>query len=146
MGSPSNEEVVRRYIEAHRVHDHAQLASFCHPDWYVEYPQTGERIRGTENHLAVMDNWPGGPPEGVRIRITGSEDRWVATPANTIHRVVGSGDSWWFDGTATYPDGSTWFVAGLLTLRDGKIHRETWYFGPPLEAPEWRSQWVERIG
>ena len=93
-----------------------------------------------------MDNWPDGLPQGERHRITGSEDRWVVTPANTIHRIVGSGDAWWFDGTASYPDGSTWFVAGLLTLRDGKVLHETWYFAPRLEPPAWRAGWVERMG
>ena len=146
MTSPSNEEIARRYIEAHRVHDYATVAALCHADWTSEYPQTGERIRGPANLVAIMGNWPGGLPLGERIRITGSEDRWVTTPANTIHRIIGSGDAWWFDGTASYPDGSTWFMAGMLTLRDGKVFHETWYFGPPLEAPAWRAQWVEHIG
>jgi hypothetical protein len=75
----------------------------------------------------------------------GSEDRWVMTPSFTIQRIVGSGDFWWGDGTASYPDGSRWFVAGLFQLRDGKLFRETWYFAPPLDAPAWRSPWTERI-
>ena len=145
MGSPSNEEVVRRYAEAHRVHDYDTVGTLRHPDWTAEFPQTGERIRGNANDRAIMDNWPGGLPEALGLRLVGSEDRWVATPSNTLHRILGSGDTWWGDGTATYPDGSSWFVALLITLRDGKVHRETWYFGSPLEAPAWRAAWVERI-
>jgi hypothetical protein len=45
-----------------------------------------------------------------------------------------------------YPDGSTWFFAALLELRDSTMLRETWYYAPPSEAPAWRAQWVERIG
>jgi hypothetical protein len=145
MADPSNEEIVRRYMEAHRIHDHATIGALSHPEWACEYPQTGERIRGVANLLAILGNWPGGHPEGLFPRLTGSEDRWVMTPANTIQRIVGSGDTWWFDGTSAYPDGSSWFVSGLLTLREGLVHRETWYFGPSLEAPAWRSQWVEPI-
>ena len=48
--------------------------------------------------------------------------------------------------TVAYPDGSTWFFAALLELRDSKMLRETWYYAPPSEAPAWRAQWVERIG
>ncbi len=92
-----------------------------------------------------MDSWPGGLPEAGDIRLVGSEDRYVMTPSFTIERIVGSGDTWWADGTATYPDGSAWFAVALIGLRDGRIHRETWYFAPPLEAPAWRSAWVERV-
>ena len=144
MSQPSNEEVVRRYLAAHVAHDYDAVDALRHPGWTEELPQTGERVVGAANDRAIMSNWPGGLPEAGEVRVVGSEDRWVVTPAFTIQRVVGGGDSWWFDGTATYPDGSHWFVAGLATLRDGQIFSETWYFGPPLEAPAWRAQWVER--
>ena len=55
-----------------------------HADWTVEWPQSGERVRGHANDLAIMGNWPGGLPEAGEIRIVGSEDRWVMTPAFTI--------------------------------------------------------------
>jgi hypothetical protein len=93
-----------------------------------------------------MENWPGGRPSGLTVRVAGSEDRWLTTPLNTIHRVVGSGDLWWTERTAAYPDGSTWFIAARLMLRDGKMHHETWYFAPPFEAPAWRTAWVEPMG
>ena len=145
MGGPSNEEVVRRYAEAHRTHDYETVGRLRHPDWTIDFPQTGERIRGHANDRAIMEHWPGGYPDTTRTRLVGSEDRWVATPSNTLQRIVGGGDTWWADGTATYPDGSLWFCAALLTLRDGLLHREKWFFGPPLEAPAWRSAWVERL-
>lgn len=33
----------------------------------------------------------------------------------------------------------------VLELKDGKIWRDTRYFAELFEAPEWRSQWVERM-
>src|SRR6186997_2787287 len=131
MGSPSNEEVVRRYVAAHQAHDFDTIGELRHADWLEKFPQTGERVRGHANDLAIMQHWPGGLPRANTLRVTGSEDRWVTTPSNTIHRLVGSGDTWWGDGIASYPDGSSWFASALITLRDGKVHRETWYFGPP---------------
>ena len=144
MAGPSNEEVVRRYLAAHKAHDYDAVGALRHPDWTIEWPQSGERVRGHANDKAIMDNWPEGLPDALAMRAVGSEDRWVVTPFNTIQRVVGSGDFWWADGTAAYPDGTTWFVAAILELRDSKLYRETWYFGPPLEAPAWRAAWVER--
>ena len=145
MAQPSNEEIVRRYLAAHGVHDYDTLAALRDPDWSMEWPQSGERVRGHANDRAIMDNWPGGPPSGAEFRVVGSEDRWVTTPLNTLHRVVGSGDFWWGDGTSAYPDGSTWFITALLQLRGGKVYRETWYFAPPFDAPAWRAAWIERM-
>ena len=146
MALPSNEEVVRRYLAAHVVHDYDTTGELRAPDWTVDWPQSGERVRGTANDRAIMDNWPGGRPSGLAVRAVGSEDRWVVTPMNTIQRVVGSGDLWRFDGTSAYPDGSTWFIAGLVQLRNRKVYRETWYFAAPFDAPAWRAAWVEPIG
>jgi hypothetical protein len=145
MAEPSNGEIVRNYLAAHTAHDYDTVGALRDPDWTVEWPQSGERVRGGANDRAIMDNWPGGLPSGEGFRVVGSEDRWVTTPLNTIHRVVGSGDLWWADGTSAYPDGSTWFIAALLQLRGGKMYRETWYFGPPFDAPAWRAEWVERM-
>ena len=146
MAERSNEDVVRAYLAAHQAHDYDAVDRLRAVDWTTEWPQSGERVRGAANDRAIMDNWPGGLPEADTIRVVGSEDRWVMTPAFTFQRIVGKGDSWWADGTATYPDGSRWFVVGLLELRDGKLLREVWYFAPPLEAPAWRAEWVERTG
>jgi len=32
-----------------------------------------------------------------------------------------------------------------LQLKEGKILKETLYWAPPTAAPEWRSEFVERI-
>ena len=141
----TNEEVIRRYADAHARHDLAALGELRGDDWVEEWPQSGERVRGHANDAAIMRNWPGGDPEAEDIRLVGSEDRWVVTPSWGPQRIAGSGEEWWMDAYSTYPDGSTWFVAGFFQVRDGKVRRETWYFGPHLEAPEWRAQWVERF-
>jgi hypothetical protein len=139
----TNDEVVHRYVEAYRNHDLATQGAARHPDWYVEYPQSGERIRGHANMAAVMADYPGGPPQVEQARVVGSEDRYVVTPSFTIERVVGHGDLWWGDGLAHYPDGSTWHIIVLVELRDGAVWRETQYFAERFDAPAWRAAWVE---
>ena len=144
MATLSNEEVAHRYTDAHMRHDHEMLGELRAADWFEEWPQSGERVRGHANDIAIMENWPGGRPEPERPNVVGSEDRWVLTPSLTYQRIVGSGELWWADALGHYPDGSTWFTVCLLIIRDGKVQRETWFFGPPLPAPEWRARWVER--
>lgn len=145
MAKPSNEEVVRRYVDAHAAHDYDTLGALRDPDWTLEWPQSGERVRGDANDRAIMSNWPVDKPSGLSVRVVGSEDQWFVTPFNMIQRLNGSGDFWFADGTSAYPDGSTWFVVALIQLRGGKVWRETWYFGEPFEAPAWRAAWIERM-
>jgi len=146
MTERSNEDIVRAYWRAHATHDSDALTALRHPDWTAEWPQSGERVRGDANDRALTANFPGGLPNVKAERVVGSEDRWVMTPLFSIQRVVGSGDFWWGEGSVAYPDGSTWCLAVLLELRDGRIYRETDYFAAPFDAPEWRAQWVERMG
>lgn len=140
----TNDEVVHAYVEAIRSNDLAAQARLRHADWSVTYPQSGERVRGHANMAAIMEHYPGGAPRVEQTSVVGSEDHYVVTPMMTIERVIGSGDLWWGDGLAHYPDGSTWHVVVLLELRDGTVFRETNYFAEPFEAPAWRAPWVER--
>jgi len=36
-------------------------------------------------------------------------------------------------------------VVAIIEFRDGKLWRDTRWFGDPLGAPAWRAQWVERM-
>ena len=146
MAPLSNEQLVRRYVAATIAHDDIELGRLRQPEWMVDWPQSGERVRGHANDRAILDNWPGGRPTAQVDRVVGAEDRYVVTPVFTFQKIAGSGDFWWIAGTVTYPDGAAWFDVVLLELRDGKVLRETWYFAAPFEAPAWRAAWVERIG
>ena len=108
--------------------DESAYTTLVHEDLVQEWPQTGERIRGKEACLNIARNYPGGPPE--------------------IHlgRISGEGDHWVVEATSRYPDGNEYHIVAVLELRDGRIARETDYFGPAYPAPEWRQQWVESIG
>ena len=145
MTEQSNEAVVREYAAALATGDQEALGRLRHPDWTAEWPQSGERVRGHANALAIDAAYPGGRPAVRPDRMVGSEDHWVMTPLYSLQRIVGNGDSWWADGTIAYPDGSTWQLAMLLELVDGRIHRESSYFAEPFAAPAWRAQYVERI-
>ncbi|HZD42283.1 MAG TPA: hypothetical protein VE131_16285, partial [Terriglobales bacterium] len=73
------------------------------------------------------------------------ERRYLLTPMFTTVKIEGTGDTVVASAKMKYPDGSDWYVISLATIRGGKIVKLVQYFAPVYEAPEWRSQWVERI-
>ena len=144
MSEPlSNEAIVEAYAVACGGNDLEAMQRLRHPDWYVEWPQSGEVVRGHESFAAIADNYPGGPPRVELQRLSGSEDRWVVTPGNTVLRVAGTGDFWCGEWRMTYPDGQTYHVVDLIELRDGQVYRERVYWATPFEAPDWRRPYVE---
>ncbi|MBI3747103.1 MAG: nuclear transport factor 2 family protein [Chloroflexi bacterium] len=136
-------EIVEAYAAASARHDLAELARLRHPEWAVDWPQSGERVQGSEHFARIIEGYPGGVPKVEVTRIVGGEDRWVLTPGNTVIRVDGSGDFWWGEWTMTYPDGDAYHVVDLLELRGGLVYRERVYWAPPFEAPDWRRPFVE---
>ena len=102
-------------------------ARMLHDDYVEEWPQSGERIVGRDDALAVNRNFPGGLPS-----------MWV-------RRVVSDGDLAVLEVTLTYADGSVWQGVSIMKIRDGAIAKQTDYFAQPFEAPQWRAPWVTRM-
>ena len=98
-----------------------------HEDFVADMPQSGERIRGRDNMRAMQQAFP--------------PDR---TPTFRVRRITGADDVWTVEATGDY-GGEVYLVVGIFEFCDGKIIRETRYYPQPFEAPEWRSQWVERM-
>jgi hypothetical protein len=94
-------------------------------DAVLEYPQSGERIRGRRNIQITRTN-------------QSSKKRF------TVRRVIGSGDLWIAEYILTY-DGMPSYTVSIMEFSGDKVARETQYFGDPFEAGTWRAQWVERM-
>jgi hypothetical protein len=94
-------------------------------DAVLEYPQSGERIRGRRNILSSRAAQPN------RKRFT-------------VRRIIGSGDLWVTEFVLSY-DGRPSFTVSIMELFGGKVARETQYFADPFEPGPSRAQWVERI-
>lgn len=108
-----------------------QIPELASEDLVQEWPQSGERIRGRDNVIAVNEHYEGA---------TGT------APRMTLRRIVKPGQAWIAEATIDYGDGTPVSLVSILeTDADGRITRETDYFANPFEAPEWRSQWVERM-
>jgi hypothetical protein len=144
MAQPSNREIVERYLAA-VPGDQETLRALRHEQYIEDWPQSGERIIGAERMAQIHADYPGGLPTGGVERVVGSEDRWVMTPTYTLLRVSGTGDVYTALLRARYADGSDWWIASFLEVRDAKIFRVTTLFAPKMDAPAWRAQWVEPI-
>lgn len=95
------------------------------PDAVLEYPQSGERIRGRNNIQASRVAQP-------------NKKRF------TVRRITGAGNLWVSELVTTY-DGQPFYVVSIMEFEDGAVVRETQYFSEPFEAGPSRAQWVERI-
>jgi ketosteroid isomerase-like protein len=120
--------VVERFWAAMNANDFEAASELLHDDYVLEWPQSGERIRGRANFVAINENYPAAGPWRV-----------------TIHRLVaGEGE---VVSEVTVTDGVTTGRAITFSkIREGKILRQVEYWPDPFEAAAWRSQWVERIG
>jgi len=94
-------------------------------DALLEYPQSGERIRGRHNIQASRAAQPNAKRFAVR-RITGAGDVWVTEFILT------------YDGQPTYS-------VSIMEFLDGKVARETQYFAGPFEPGPSRAHLVERM-
>jgi hypothetical protein len=140
------QERFRSMLERLNDGDLAAMDDLFHPDYQEDWPQFGERVRGIANLRAIVENYPGGGLERSGRRLVGGEERWQLAPNYTVVRVAGSGDDYTGVVRVRYPDQSDWYVISIVHFRDGKGASGESYFAPVLEAPEWRSQWVERTG
>jgi ketosteroid isomerase-like protein len=99
---------------------------YLHDDFVQEWPQSGERIVGRDNALAIERNFP------------------VGLPTMRFRRTLAAGDLAVLEVELTYADGGRYLCVSVLELRDGKVVKETDYYAQPFQAPAWRARWVER--
>ena len=133
------QEFVRRYGEAVAHNDFDAMKAMRHPDWYEDWPQSGERVPSDEAYRRIHENFPGGMPQVEVQQVAGADDRWVMTPSMTVQRIAGSGDVWFMEATNKYSSGQLYHLVQLIRLRDGRVWRATTYFAPLFEAPAWRA-------
>lgn len=108
-----------------------RLAEIAADDIIQEWPQSGERIRGRDNVLAVNRSY---------------EAATGTAPKMTLRRIVRPAQAWVVEGTIDYGDGTPVNLVSILETDDeGKISKQTDYFANPFDAPEWRRQWVESM-
>ena len=124
-----NELLARQLIGDHFAaagKDETAAAEIFADDAVIEWPQSGERIRGKRRIVALHEAAP------VSIDIE-------------VRRTIGCDDLWITESTIRYDGTQPTKAVFIMEFRDGKVVRETDYFGDPFDPPEYRSAFVERM-
>jgi hypothetical protein len=125
MESDKLREALARHWAASDANDFEAEHEIYREDAVLEYPQSGERIRGRRNIQASRTAQP-------------NQKRF------TVRRIVGAAQLWVTEFILTY-DGQPSYTVSIMEFEDGKVARETQYFGDPFEPGPSRAQWVERM-
>jgi len=96
-----------------------------HEDAVLEYPQSGERIRGRRNIQITRSIQP-------------NKKRF------TVQRIIGGGDLWITEFILSY-DGQPSYTMSIMEFRGEQVARETQYFAGPFEASPARAPYAERM-
>jgi hypothetical protein len=104
------------FVSEHRIY---------HEDAVLEYPQSCERLRGRQKIQASREAQPN------RKRFS-------------VRRILGGGDIWISEVILTY-DGQPTYSISIMEFRNGKVAKETQYFGDRFDPGASRAQWVERM-
>jgi limonene-1,2-epoxide hydrolase len=122
----NSKQILENFWKTMKTNDFYAVANLLHDDYVLDWPQSGERIRGRENFAALNTYFP-------------AEGEWQFT----VNQIIADGELVVTDVTVT--DGSrTDRAITFSTIRDGKIWRQVEFWPEPFEAPEWRAQWVEK--
>jgi hypothetical protein len=125
MNETGIREALDRHWAASDANDFDVEHDIYREDAVLEYPQSGERVRGRNNIQASRT----AQPNSKRF---------------TVRRIVGTGGLWVTEFVLTY-DGRPSYTVSIMEFEDGKVARETQYFGDAFEPGPSRAQWVERM-
>jgi hypothetical protein len=117
---------LERHWDASDAGDFETEHDIYRDDAILDYPQSGERLRGRRNI---------------------QESRFVQPNRKrfAVRRIVGGGDLWVTEFVLSY-DGAPSYTVSIMEFRDGKVIHETQYFAAPFDPAPSRAHLVERMG
>ena len=125
MGDDDVRAALQRHWAASDVNDFAAEHQIYRDDAVLDYPQSGERIRG-------------------RANIEASRAAQPNTKRFTVRRMLGGGDLWISELVLTYDD-QPFYTVSIMEFEGGAVVHETQYFSDPFEPGPSRAQWVGRM-
>jgi len=116
---------LERHWAASDANDFDVEHEIYHEDAVLDYPQSGERIRGRRNI---------------------QESRFVQPNQKrfAVRRIIGGGGLWVTEFTLTY-DGIPSYTVSIMEFRDGLVTHETQYFTDRFDPGPSRAHLVERM-
>ena len=121
-----NKKILENFWSTMATNDFYAVARLLHDEYVLDWPQSGEHIRGRDNFAALNTYYPAEGKWTFKINHIVSEGEMVVTD-------VSVSDGKQLDRAITFS-----------TIRDGKIWKQIEFWPDPFEAPAWRTQWVER--
>lgn len=117
---------LERHWNASDANDFAAEHEIYREDAVLDYPQSGERIRGRRNI---------------------QESRFVQPNRKrfSVRRIIGGGDLWITEFVLSY-DGVPSYAVSIMELRDGLVASETQYFADSFAPAPSRAHLVEPMG
>ena len=117
---------LERHWDASDASDFKVEHEIYREDAVLDYPQSGERIRGRHNI---------------------QESRFVQPNKKrfAVRRIIGSGDLWVTEFVLTY-DGIPSYAVSIMEFREGLVANETQYFADRFDPAPSRAHLVERGG
>lgn len=115
---------LQRHWEASDASDFEVEHEIYREDAVLDYPQSGERIRGRRNIQRSRTVQP-------------NKKRFA------VRRMIGSGDLWVTEFVLTY-DGVPSYTVSIMEFRDGLVAHETQYFADRFDPAPSRADLVER--
>jgi hypothetical protein len=125
MGDDDVRAALQRHWAASDANDFDTEHEIYRTDAVLEYPQSGERIRG-------------------RSKIQASRVAQPNAKRFTVRRILGGGDLWISELVLKYDD-QPYYVVSIMEFEEGAVVRETQYFGDPFAPGPSRAQFVERM-
>jgi hypothetical protein len=124
-----SDQIIRAALDTHwaasDAGDFAAEHAIYREDAVLEYPQSGERIRGRRNIQLSRAAQP-------------NKKRF------TVRRIIGAGDLWVTEFILTY-DKKPSYTVSIMEFKGDRVERETQYFADAFEPGPSRAQWVEHI-
>jgi ketosteroid isomerase-like protein len=114
---------LERHWAASDANDFTVEHEIYREDAVLHYPQSGERIRG-------------------RSKIQESRMVQPSEKRFEVQRIIGNGDLWVTEFVLSY-DGAPSYAVSIMEFRNGKVARETQYFGDPFKPGPTRAHLVE---
>jgi ketosteroid isomerase-like protein len=126
IDNEATRRLVTDFWAAMQANDWTAAAALFADNYVLHWPQSGERIRGRANFVAVNATYP-------------AAGRWRFT----VERLVVEGEQAVTDVLVS--DGAvTARAITFTTVHDGRIVGQVEYWPDPFDAPAWRAAWVER--
>src|SRR5437879_754144 len=117
---------LERHWDASDANDFNVEHEIYREDAVLDYPQSGERIRGRHNIQESRLLQP-------------NKKRF------TVRRIIGSGDLWVTEFVLSY-DGIPSYAVSIMEFREGLVANETQYFADRFDPAPSRAHLVERVG